>query len=333
MNHQSTPSFQLQRYKAGKLPPDCDSWILSQSSGTWFQTVEAFRAVWNLEPEIIEITDSSSGERLAVFTFFNEKKGALSYPKRHSLLYFSAPVFSDKNADKIPELLNFLLTSGSFSFALLNPAYQDQKFPGLEFKTVPQTGLWLDLLPDESVQIKQTSESVRRNLKKLVSGQFEWISPDKLSLTELELLEKSYQHHGVKCPVSAKELHGVLSRVSPDHVLAIRYVLEGRTRAWRLWIYDKRGWLTDWLSAVDRDSGKEPVGYHLVWESVKKAREMSCNGLDFGGGNTPGIADFKEKFGCRKRHGLLIRYSRNTVVSVLLSVNDWLLQRKRKSGL
>lgn len=282
---------------------------------------------------MLEITDATTGQRLAGFTFFPSKKAGLSYPKRHALLYFSAPVFADGFENKIPELMDFLFSDGNFSFALFNLVFRNEIYPKLKFKNSPQTGLWLDLLPDELDQIKQTSELVRRNLKKPVSGYFEWIAPDKLSLSDLELLEKTYLHHGVKSPVSAKELLGVLSRVSPNDVLAIRYQADGKTTGWRLWIYDKRGWLTDWLSAVDRDSGKEPVGYHLVWESVKKARDLGCTGLDFGGGNTPGIADFKEKFGCRKRHGLFIRYSRNMVVSVLLSVNDWFLKRKRKSGL
>lgn len=330
MSSQTKTPFRLCKHDSGTFPSDWDSWILSQSTGTWFQTISAFHSVWNRDPELLEILDAETGQRLAGFTFSPAKKAGLSYPKRHSLLYFSAPVFADGFEVNFPDLMTFFFSDGSFSFALLNLAFRDDPYPQIEFNSFPQTGLWLDLLPDVSAQLKQTSELVRRNLKKSVSGQFEWISPGYLSLTELELLEKTYLHHGKKSPVSAKELQQVLARVSPDEVLAIRYGVSGKTTGWRLWIYDKRGWLTDWLSAVDRYSGKEPVGYHLVWESIKKARKMGCSALDFGGGNTPGISDFKEKFGCRKRHGSFIRYYRNPAVSVLLSANDWFLQRKRK---
>lgn len=320
--------FSVQSFSDGELPADWDSWVCSQKTGSWFHTAEAFCAVWGTGFRLTEIRSHRTGERLAGLIWKPERKFWMIYPKRHPMLYFSSPVFSPEGLSGFADLMPVFFREGlswyNFNFAYTSGGYPDPALP-----SSPQRGLWLPVT-DPAEQIKKASELVRRNLKKPVSGTFSWISPAELTLQDLALLAKTYGSHGLKSPVSAPELKAILEKVPERSCLALRYQSAGRTLGWRLWLVHPGGWMTDWISAMDREASREPFGYHLVWKSLEKARELGFSALDLGGGNTPGISDFKEKFGCEIRQGLLIQHAPGFLTSAAFRLSAHLHTLRKK---
>lgn len=297
---------------------EVDSWILSQPGGTWFHTIEAHLAVWNTPPDVFEFRNSADSRQVLYVTRLLSRAG-VRYPKRHALLYLASPV-SLADPDFSPIFLSSLAWNSRFSLVNWTFPWQDDPYP-VPVGGNERFGLFIPVDPDPDRQFRSFSEQARRHLRKPLSGTFEWIPANQLTVGELSLLSDSYLAHGQRSPVSAEELAGVLSRLPDGRVTALRYQQSGQTLAWRLWIADPRGRLTDWLSAINRELAPEPTGYHLMAHSLDYARNHHINSLDMGGINTPGISGFKQRFGGVKKHGLHLLTSPNPFIRLLIRAN------------
>lgn len=297
---------------------EADRWILSQPAGTWFHTTEAHRAVWNSPPDVFEYRDSANTRQVLYATRLISRAG-VRYPKRHALLYLASPVALAETGLS-PVFLSSLAWNSHFSLVNWTFPWQETPFQ-IPAGGISRAGLFLPVDSDPDRQVRAFSEQSRRHLRKSLPGSFEWIPASQLTGGELSLLSDSYLAHGHRSPVTADELAGVLSRIPEGRVTALRYRQSGQTLAWRLWIADPRGWLTDWLSAINRELAPEPTGYHLMARSLDYARQHHISGLDMGGINTPGISGFKQRFGGIKRHGLHLLTSPNPFIRLLIRAN------------
>lgn len=322
-----TPHFTTISPVSHPSAQELDHWIMSTPGGTWFHTIEAHRAVWNAEPDVLEFADQSGNRQVLYVTRLVERAG-MRYPKRHALLYLTSPV-GTRGDRSIPDWYSALAWKSGFSLVNWMFPWQDEPYPIPAGGTV-RTGLYLPVHPDPDRQIRSFSEQAKRQIRKSVPGHFDWVPARQLSMEELSLLTGSYLAHGRKPPFAPEELFGVLSRIPDGRVTALRYRQSDRTLAWRLWISDPRGWLTDWLSAIDRSNAPEPTGYHLVNHSLEYARLNHYTGLDLGGINTAGIAEFKQRFGGVKRHGLHLLTSPNPLIRLLIRANNLRHQRNRQ---
>lgn len=319
------------QYEKKLSPSEWDQFVYSNRSGTWFHSYEAFLAIWNRHPEFILGIDQETNEQVVGFMFYPGNKIGITYPKRHSLLYFSSPVFHDKINGEWMQILPQI--SRFFSFSIMNSAYQELPVKRVGKGYSCKYGLWLPIEPSEHAQWNKLSEGHTRHLKNKLKNEIEWVQPTSLTIADLKMVEMTYLAHARVAPFSPAHLHEIIQKLPEGRLWCCKYSVNEKIAGWRLWIVDPRGWLVDWVSAVDRSVKEQGIGHHLVWDSINKARTEGLKAIDFSGANTPGISEFKARFGADTRYGYYYRHTKTFFHDYLLKFDGWLKEKKRVSGI
>lgn len=296
-----------------------DYWVNTQKTGTWFHTLRAFNLVFQTQPEIL-ILKKMSGEWIAGFPFVRATKFGLTYPKRNPLLYFSSPVIHDNYLTQFDEIIKSLNRHFSFAiydFPYLQTSYRDVSKVGKE-----QFGYWLDIQPSQSEQIDMMSPSHQKFVRKELKGSLEIKKTCDLTKMEIELANLSYQDHHKKSPFKTEEIEKMFKNLQSNESCVVTYSDMNQLLGWRCYIKDKKGHWIDWLAGTKRGVTKERFGQQLILFATEKARNEMVGHFDLTGGNTQGIAEFKEKFGSVKTFGLHLRYSNNFLISWILFLKD-----------
>lgn len=299
-----------------------DDWVNSRQMGSWFHTLRAFNLVHQAQPEILILKDLS-GKWIAGFSFVRSKKFGLVYPKRNSLLYFSSPVIHEdflSELDTIVESLN-----KNFSFAVYDFPYLKNSYRSFGKTGTEQFGFWLDIETDDGKQIEKMSPSHQKIVKRSLLGLLEVKSTRDMSESDLELAHLSYRDHQKKSPFDLQTMNRVFKNLHSDESVIVHYSDEGETLGWRCYVKDKKGFWIDWLAGTKRGVTKERFGQHLIFRATREARFENASGIDLTGANTPGIAEFKEKFGASKTYGLHLKYVKNKPIKWIVRLRELFL--------
>ena len=302
--------------------PLWDDWVNSREMGSWFHTLRAFNLVHQSQPEILILKDLS-GKWIAGFPFVRAKKFGMVYPKRNALLYFSSPIIHEDFLSDFDTIIDSL--NRNFSFAVYDFPYQKKSYRSFAKSGTEQFGFWLDIERDDETQIEKMSSSHQKTVKRKLLGLLEVKPTREINIQDLELAHLSYRDHQKKSPFDLEVMNHVFKNLQPSESVVIQYSSEGETLGWRCYVKDKKGFWIDWLAGTKRGVTKERFGQQLIFRAVQEARLENASGINLTGANTPGIAEFKEKFGSVKTYGLHIRYVKNTFIKWMVRFREFFI--------
>ena len=173
------------------------------------------------------------------------------------------------------------------------------------WQVVPAYTFLVDLLKFE--EVASFSHANRKQHRKCVEAGFKLIQHDKVqphTETILTLLRKTFERQGLD-PNRLDPHHGGLEAYARyieqlDKTGMLRYfaaqTADGQTVSARVGVVSANGTIYDWIAGTDPDFLKQGAAVFLIAEVLMELKRAGFKQFDFGGANTPSIADFKQGF-------------------------------------
>ena len=197
------------------------------------------------------------------------------------------------------------------------------------WELIPRITLRLDITDTEFLW-NNFSQSVRRKIRRASEQQLrfaEHVDPAVVTY----MYERSYKRHGLLPPIAPglvrTWLHELVREGVAETFAAFRP--DGAPAAARACIRDGDT-VYDWLAGADVDVSPS-ASHWLVYSLLRRYSDQGATMLDFMGGNTPGVADFKRSFGSVEAGYTEACWYRSSLVKALSRFNASRLTARRKA--